>query len=375
MTQTLTPEEPEYMSLRQIRNKIRSSTGGDEPGTGRGCARVDWASEEVPSAIRAEGLVRTFGGRRAVDRIDLDIPTGEIYGFLGPNGAGKSTTVRVLCTLLTPSAGRAVVAGYDVAGQPEKVRLRIGVALQDAALDPKQTGIELLRLQGRLYGLTRDETKRRLDALGRLIDIGDAISQPIATYSGGMKRRLDLAAALVHNPEVLFLDEPTTGLDPVSRARMWDEVRRLNRELNMTIFLTTQYLEEADELADRVGIISDGRLVAEGTPTELKRSIGNDVIVARVDDRSDASRRAVQGLAGVRSVDVHGDEMLIAADDGAATIGTVAVALSSVSPVRHLTLRTPSLDDVFLELTGNRIQREGPEGNEPEKQELVEVGK
>jgi ABC-2 type transport system ATP-binding protein len=181
-----------------------------------------------------------------------------------------------------------------------------------------------------------------------------------------MKRRLDLAAALVHNPKVLFLDEPTTGLDPVSRARMWEEVRRLNRELEMTIFLTTQYLEEADELADRLGVINDGRLVAEGTPDELKRSIGNDVIVARIDGDSSAARAAVAGLAGVQHVDARGDELFVTADDGAATIGAVAVALNSVSPVRHLTLRTPTLDDVFLELTGNYIQSES---------EVAEVGR
>jgi len=208
-------------------------------------------------AINAEGLVRRFNGTTAVENLDLEIPKGEIYGFLGPNGAGKSTTVRVLCTLITPSAGRAVVAGHDVGDEPESVRLRIGVALQEAALDPKQTGVQLLRLQGRLYGLTSSEIDRRLYDLARLIDIGDALERPIGTYSGGMKRRLDVAAALVHDPEVLFLDEPTTGLDPVSRARMWEEVRRLNRELEMTIFLTTQYLEEADALADRVGIIND----------------------------------------------------------------------------------------------------------------------
>ena len=251
-----------------------------------------------PTAISAEGLVRQFDGLTAVDEINLAIGRGEIYGFLGPNGAGKSTTVRVLCTLLSPSAGTATVAGYDVATQPDKVRLRIGVALQEAALDPKQTGIELLRLQGRLYGLSRAEIDGRLADLGRLIDIGDALVRPISTYSGGMKRRLDLAAALVHNPEVLFLDEPTTGLDPVSRARMWDEVRRLNRELEMTIFLTTQYLEEADELADRVGIINDGRLVAEGTPAELKRSVGQDVIVARIDGNASDARGSSRGLGG-----------------------------------------------------------------------------
>jgi ABC-2 type transport system ATP-binding protein len=337
-------------------------------------------SPNAPTAIMAERLVRQFDGLTAVDELDLDIGQGEIYGFLGPNGAGKSTTVHVLCTLLAPTSGRAVVAGYDVATQPDKVRLRIGVALQEAALDPKQTGIELLRLQGRLYGLSRAEIEQRLTELGRLIDIGDALGRPIATYSGGMKRRLDLAAALVHNPEVLFLDEPTTGLDPVSRARMWEEVRRLNRELNMTIFLTTQYLEEADELADRVGIINDGRLVAQGTPTELKRSVGNDVIVARLDGSTLAACEAVQALAGVRGVEARGDEIIVTAADGAATIGAVAVALNTVAPVRHLTMRTPTLDDVFLELTGNHIQSEersdeasGREESIP--REVVEVGR
>src|SRR5579859_1527272 len=329
---------------------------------------------DASTAIKAERLVRQFDGLSAVDELDLDIRRGEIYGFLGPNGAGKSTTVRMLCTLLSPSAGRAVVAGYDVAAEPEKVRLRIGVALQEAALDPKQTGIGLLRLQGRLYGLSHHEIDRRLTELGRLIDIGDALARSIATYSGGMKRRLDLAAALVHNPEVLFLDEPTSGLDPVSRARMWEEVRRLNRELDMTIFLTTQYLEEADELADRVGIINDGRLVAEGTPDELKRRVGNDVIVARIDGTAEADREAVERVAGVLGVETRGDQIVITATDGAATIGAVAVALNTVAPVRHLTLRTPTLDDVFLELTGNHIQSDERVAGDPDRSELVEVG-
>ena len=335
-------------------------------------------TRDLSTAILAERLVRRFDGLTAVDEVDLHIARGEIYGFLGPNGAGKSTMVRVLCTLLSPTAGRAVVAGYDVATQPDKVRLRIGVALQEAALDPKQTGIELLRLQGRLYGLSRIDIEQRLAELGRLIDIGDALDRRIATYSGGMKRRLDLAAALVHNPEVLFLDEPTAGLDPVSRARMWEEVRRLNRELKMTIFLTTQYLEEADELADRVGIINDGRLVAEGAPDELKRSVGDDVIVARLDGSPWAARGAVEALPGVRSVEARGDEMIVTVADGAATIGAVAVALNTVAPVRHLTLRTPTLDDVFLELTGNHIQPDdgvtaetGP--GEPVRHDIVEV--
>ena len=246
----------------------------------------------MTSAISVDGLVRRFDGVTAVDHVNLEVERGEIYGFLGPNGAGKSTMVRILCTLLTPTEGRAAVAGYDVAAEPGAVRLRIGVALQEAALDPKQTGVELLRLQGRLYGLSRAEINRRLGELAGLVDIGAALSRPIGTYSGGMRRRLDLAAALVHGPQVLFLDEPTTGLDPVSRARMWQEVRRLNREQGMTIFLTTQYLEEADELADRVGIIDGGRLVAEGTPEQLKRSVGNDVIVAQVGGQASAGRAA-----------------------------------------------------------------------------------
>ena len=308
-------------------------------------------------AVYAEALVRQFGGVRAVDGVDLQIPAGEIYGFLGPNGAGKSTTVRMLCTLLAPTGGRALVAGHDVAAEPGRVRLRIGVALQDAALDPKQTGTELLRLQGRLYGLSRRALARRLAELGELIELGDALDRPIGTYSGGMKRRLDLAAALVHNPEVVFLDEPTTGLDPASRARVWSEIRRLNQQLGMTIFLTTQYLEEADELAHRVGIIDLGRIVAEGTPADLKRSIGSDVIVARVDGDAAGARPAVEAVPGVRSVEARGNELLIAAGDGTAAISGVAVALAgSAVAVRDLTLRTPTLDDVFLELTGAHIE-------------------
>ena len=318
----------------------------------------------MTSAISVNGLVRRFDGVTAVDHVNLEVERGEIYGFLGPNGAGKSTMVRILCTLLIPTEGRAVVAGYDVAADPGAVRLRIGVALQEAALDPKQTGVELLRLQGRLYGLSRAEITRRLGELAGLVDIGDAMSRPIGTYSGGMRRRLDLAVALVHGPQVLFLDEPTTGLDPVSRARMWQEVRRLNREQGMTIFLTTQYLEEADALADRVGIIDGGRLVAEGTPEQLKRSVGNDVIVAQVDGHAAAGRAAVRTVPGVRGVEVHGTELWITTADGAAAVGPVAAALSRVAPVRHLTLRTTTLDDVFLELTGNHIRAADPESDQ-----------
>jgi ABC-2 type transport system ATP-binding protein len=313
-------------------------------------------------AILTEGLIRNFGESRAVDSVDLRISPGEIYGFLGPNGAGKSTIVRMLCTLLAPSGGRAMVAGHDVATEPGQVRLRIGVALQDAALDPNQTGIELLRLQGLLYGLSKRAVSQRVSELSELIDLGDAMTRRIGTYSGGMKRRLDLAAALVHNPEILFLDEPTTGLDPVSRVSVWAEVRRLNRDLGMTIFLTTQYLEEADELADRVGIINQGRIVAEGTPADLKRSIGTDVIIARVDGDAAAVRKLVEEIPEVLSVEAHGHELVIATGNGSAVISPVAVALAGGDvQVRDLTLRTPTLDDVFLELTGTHIERDESE--------------
>jgi ABC-2 type transport system ATP-binding protein len=224
------------------------------------------------AAIVAHGLGRDFGGQAAVRSVDLAVAHGGIYGFLGPNGAGKSTTVRMLCTLLRPTRGRAFVAGHDLERDTEQIRLRIGVALQEAALDVTQTGRELLRLQGRLYGLTRSTIDARMTEVIDLVDIGPAIDQRIATYSGGMARRLDLACALLHRPELLFLDEPTTGLDPTSRSRVWQEVRRLNAT-GTTIFLTTQYLEEADALADRVGLIVDGAIVVEDTPAALKDQV------------------------------------------------------------------------------------------------------
>jgi ABC-2 type transport system ATP-binding protein len=309
-------------------------------------------SSDAAPAITARGLSRTYGEVTAVDALDLTIHRGEIYGLLGPNGAGKSTTVKMLCTLLAPTGGRAQVAEFDIADHPQDVRLRIGVALQDVALDPKQTGLELLRLQGQLYGLHRDEIEQRLVELRALVDLGDALDRRIATYSGGMRRRLDLAAALVHNPEVLFLDEPTTGLDPRGRMGMWEVIRTLVRE-GATLLLTTQYLEEADELADRVGIVDDGRLVAEGTPAELKRSIGTDVVVARIEGDAAAARAALDGVYGVVGVDGRDHELTISVDDGSSAIGPIAIALHDASiRVRDLTLRTPTLDDVFLELTG-----------------------
>lgn len=311
-------------------------------------------------AITAHSLVRAFGDNVAVNGVNLAISRGEIYGFLGPNGAGKSTTVRMLTTLLNPTSGNATVAGYDIVNDTENVRLRIGVALQEAALDMKQTGREILDMQGRLYGLSSAQRAERIKHLTDLVNIGDAIDNLVSTYSGGMKRRLDLAAALVHQPEVLFLDEPTTGLDPVSRADVWAEVRKLNTDNGMTIFLTTQYLEEADELADRVGIIAKGKIVAEGTPNELKRSIGADVIIAKV-PAADAQRAAdaVRHVQGLDHVEVKGESIVIGVSNGGSALSPIAVALSSAGiTVNELTMRTPTLDDVFLETTGTRMEED-----------------
>ena len=228
------------------------------------------------AAVRAEALVKTYPGRsgdvEAVRGVDLTVHDGEVFGFLGPNGAGKSTTVKMLTTLLTITAGRAWVAGVDVAAAPDAVRTKIGVALQEAGLDPRQTGRELLVLQGRLFGMDTPAAAERAEALLALVELEDAADRRIKGYSGGMKRRLDLASALVHEPDVLFLDEPTTGLDPASRLTIWDEVRRIN-ERGTTVFLTTQYLEEADRLCDRLAIIDDGTIVREGTPAQLKADL------------------------------------------------------------------------------------------------------
>jgi ABC-2 type transport system ATP-binding protein len=268
---------------------------------------------------------------------------------------------RPSCACCAPScvraAGRAWVAGHDAINEPRSVRLHIGVALQEAALDDLQTGREMLQLQGRLFGLSSDQIRRRMAEVLDLVDIGGAIDRRVGSYSGGMKRRLDLSMALIHNPEVLFLDEPTTGLDPASRTTVWREIRRLNRELGMTVFLTTQYLEEADVLAHRVGIIDRGKLVAEGTPESLKRSIADDLLVADVVGYDPDALVRLDQLRGVRSVAREGDRITMRVIDGPAALTSVALALSEGPlQVRSITMRTPSLDEVFTELTGARIE-------------------
>lgn len=318
-------------------------------------------------AISADQLRRSFGDNQAVAGVDLSIPYGEIYGFLGPNGAGKSTTMKMLCTLLKPTAGTAMVAGHDINDEPGQVRLRIGVALQESSIDGKQTGRELLELQGRLYGLTKADIKTRLNDVIGLVNIGSAIDDRVESYSGGMTRRLDLAMSLIHKPQILFLDEPTTGLDPVSRSDVWAEVRTLNEEMGMTIFLTTQYLEEADELAHRVGIIAAGKLEVEGRPSELKRSVGTDVIVASIEGDIEHAATTVRALDGIGKVEVHGDEIQLSTGDGARILSDVAVALNgSGVRVTSLTLRTPTLDDVFLQVTGEKLADSQVEASEEE---------
>jgi len=310
----------------------------------------------VSNGIEIDGLVREFkNGPRAVDGIELSVQPGEIYGFLGPNGAGKSTTVLMLTTLLPPTAGTARVAGHDIVREGPAVRSVIGAALQEAALDPLLTGRDHLRLQTTLQGLPKSQRRVRGDELLRRVGLDDAADRKVGGYSGGMKRRLDLALALVHSPRVLFLDEPTTGLDPSSRADLWAEVARLAREDGVTVFLTTQYLEEADVLADRVGIIDHGHIVAEGTPEALKAEIGRPSVEATPADRAqrdDIARVLAQfgaavpappGVAAVRLDSGHDLTAVVRALDA----NNLAVA--------DLQLHQPSLDDVFLTKTGRKL--------------------
>ena len=306
--------------------------------------------------IEAVGLVRRFKDVEAVRGIDLTVAPGEIYGFLGPNGAGKSTTVHMLTTLLPPSAGRASVAGYDVAKEGPKVRASIGAALQEAALDPFLTGREHLRLQSSLHGIKGQARKELLERLLDRVGLTQAGDRKVRTYSGGMKRRLDLALALIHDPSILFLDEPTTGLDPQSRTALWDEVGRLARDEGVTVFLTTQYLEEADVLADRVGIIDHGHIVAEGTPAQLKAEIGKPTVEVVPETGDDLDRlRGLLARFGHETAARPGAHAVQL--DGHGALPEVIRALDT-EDVRaaEINLHQPTLDDVFLAKTGRTLE-------------------
>jgi ABC-2 type transport system ATP-binding protein len=316
-------------------------------------------------AVEVVGLERAFGDFRAVDGIDLAVAPGEVYGFLGPNGAGKTTTVRMLVTLLRPTGGHARIAGFDVATQPADVRRRIGVALQEAALDLLMTGRELMELQATLHGIPRKAVAARAAELIERVGLAQAAERRVGTYSGGMRRRLDLAMALIHAPEVLFLDEPTTGLDPTSRSTLWDEVRRL-RDEGTTVFLTTQYLEEADQLADRVGIIDQGRIVAEGTPAALKAEVGRphlDITLSGEAPDADRAGRAIAPYGDLCDA-APGVHVSLRVESGAAAMAPVVRALDEAGfTVEGIELVRPTLDDVFAEKTGHRL--EGAQADAP----------
>ena len=310
------------------------------------------------TAIEVQELVREFKkGPRAVDGIDLAVQTGEIYGFLGPNGAGKSTTVLMLTTLLPPTSGTASVGGFDIVHESHKVRATIGAALQEAALDAILTGREHLNLQATLQGIPARRRRERTQALLERVGLEEAADRRVGGYSGGMKRRLDLAMALVHEPRILFLDEPTTGLDPQSRAALWKEVARLAHDEGITVFLTTQYLEEADALADRIGIIDRGKIVAEGSPAKLKAEIGSPSVAVQPVD-PDSGERLAELLSrfgepqrngrGTVTVQLPGGESELAE--------IVRVLDSNHLRVESLQLHQPSLDDVFLAKTGRKLE-------------------
>lgn len=319
------------------------------------------------AAIEVRGLVREFKkGPRAVDGIDITVEEGEIYGFLGPNGAGKSTTTLMLTTLLPPTAGSARVAGFDIVKQGAQVRATIGAALQEAALDRFLTGREHMRLQGALHGMRGTALKQRGDELLERVGLVSAADRKVGGYSGGMKRRLDLALALLHRPRVLFLDEPTTGLDPQSRSALWDEVARLSRDDGVTVFLTTQYLEEADALANRVGIIDHGKIVAEGTPTALKAEIGRSSVDI---EPHDATRLAdlERVLAGFgEPIATRGTSASVRLNEGVGDVTAIVRALDGEGiAVHQLRLREPTLDDVFLKQTGRSLEGADDSAEEP----------
>ena len=306
--------------------------------------------------IEARNLTKTYGGDvRALDGLSFEVPAGAVFGLLGPNGAGKSTAVKVLTTLAAADGGEARVAGYDVAREPAQVRRSIGVVAQRSGVDGDLTGRENLLLQGRLQGMRGRELRSRVDQLLDEFGLADAAGRVARGYSGGMQRRLDIALGLVHRPKVLFLDEPTTGLDPEVRAAMWTEIARLNREEGLTLLLTTHYLEEADRLASRLAIVDRGRVVAEGAPEELKASLEGDAVQVELDgvDANGNVHAALAGVAGLREVKIAGRSLHARADDGARAVPTVLAALDSHAiPVASVKVARPSLDDVYLRFAG-----------------------
>ena len=306
-----------------------------------------------PAVIEVTGLVKRYGEVEAVRGIDLSVGGGEIFGFLGPNGAGKSTTISVLCTLLRATAGTASVAGWDVGRHPDEVRARIGLVFQEPSLDEQLTARENLLFHAMVYGVPRAERNHRIARVLETVDLSDRAEAPVRTFSGGMKRRLEIARGILHSPEVLFLDEPTQGLDPQTRARVWEHLREVQRSTGITIFMTTHYMEEA-EWCDRIAIIDHGRIVALGTPDELRSQVGGDIVVVRTGNNTQAAEE-IRTLFGVESAADDG-ELRIEVADGGEFVPRLVKALTV--PVETVTMRRPSLDDVFLKLTGRAIRDE-----------------
>ena len=317
-------------------------------------------------AIRTERLRKEYGNEVvAVDGIDLTVDEGEMFAFLGPNGAGKTTTVRMLTTLLRPTSGDATVAGFDLRRDQHSIRRSIGVALQEAGLDQLSTGRELLQLQAQLCGLHSAVAKRRAQEMLELVGLVDAADRQVKTYSGGMKRRLDLASALVHEPRILFLDEPTEGLDPASRQAVWQEVQRLNQG-GMTVFLTTHYLEEADRLADRVAIIDHGLVVAEGTPAELKASVGSDVVTVQVGyGMVEQAKSLLSELDDLVDIQTNHTSLTLFVAEGTQVVPHVIRLLDGANVhLGAVSVAQPSLDEVFLRATGSRLEGAAADGRE-----------
>ncbi|MEV5511077.1 ATP-binding cassette domain-containing protein [Streptomyces orinoci] len=313
----------------------------------------------MPEAIHAEGLVKHFGDVRAVDGVDLDVPQGTVLGLLGPNGAGKSTTVRILTTLLTPDAGHATVLGADVVKDPDTVRRSLGMAGQFAAVDEFLTGRENLQLIGRLYQLRKRDAVARAEELLSLFDLTDAADRTAKTYSGGMRRRLDLAAAMLMKPAVMVLDEPTSGLDPTSRRVLWDVIRAMVAD-GTTLLLTTQYLEEADQLADSICVIDHGRVLAYGTSDELKARVGNErveLVLPEGEDLTGAGLVMASEGQGDVSIEEQARKLIVPVSDGARSLGGIIRRLDELGvPFDDIALRRPTLDDVFIALTGRSAE-------------------
>lgn len=310
--------------------------------------------------IIAQNLVKRYGDFTAVNNVSFKVESGEVFGFLGPNGAGKSTVVEILATLGMPTEGTGSVGGYDILKEAGSVRRVAGVALQEIGLDPLMKSMELLTIQGQAFGLRRKEAKQRAEELLDIVKLSEFKDRRVGNYSGGMRRRLDLALALVQEPEILFLDEPTTGLDPASRRDIWEEVRRLNRSGGMTIFLTTQYLEEADELADRIAIIDKGEIVAEGKPNVLKSELGGEAINVTFANNEDVERAKAELSSMADKIQIDRLTVRLYLPNSAASVPKVAQKLQSANiEMITLSLTQPTLDDVFLKVTGQRYDADG----------------